>query len=334
MLPGTKDLDPMTAIPELHPVTQSVDYAVTADCSAAPVHSSSKAASNSHPASTALAGLTGSSMRIRVTNRSVPLVPFSSNAGQGSNGVQSTPSQQNCQTVVGMTGDAAVLQQQSGHLSSCHSSSCSGASSMLQHSAVEHGTQQLSHTPLHGLSHAFGHGDALTGAAAQGAGSPMPHRAVSEQPPRASAPSAVQNDRNGAALEVCHETADASCGGSTSAGCDAQPSHSAGEDQAHLHNRGERQGEGQGAGDVTERDEVEGKVQKEFAGMALVDGELCETPKSPRWWDNVAKTDLIGIKELQRSATFVSAISHPRLYNRGSECFIMHAQTSVAHASF
>ncbi len=303
----------MTAIPESHPVTQSVDYAVTADCSTAPVHSSSKAASNSHAASAALAGLAGPAMRIRVTNRTVPLVPSSSKAGQGNNGVQSTPSQQNCQIVVGVTGDAAVQQQQSGHLPSCHTSSCLEAPSLLQHSAVEHGTQQLSHTPLHGLSHAFGH--ALTGAAAQGAGSPMPQRAVSEQPPRAPAPSAVQDDRNAAGLEACHEKADPSCEASTSAerGCDAQPSCSAGKDQAHLHNRGERQGEGQGDGGYKETDEVKGRVQEGLAGMALVDNELCETPISPRWWDNVAKTDLIGIKELQRSATFVSEMSHPCL---------------------
>ncbi|KAL0018722.1 hypothetical protein WJX79_001236 [Trebouxia sp. C0005] len=95
------------------------------------------------------------------------------------------------------------------------------------HNAVEHDTQQLSHTPLHGLSHAFGHENALTGAAAQGADSPLPQRAVSEQSSRAPTPSAVQHDSNGAALEICHEKADS------------------------------------------------------------------------RWWDNVAKTDLIGIKELQ-----------------------------------
>ncbi len=313
MLPGTKDLDPMTAIPESHPVTQSVDYAVTADCSTAPVHSGSKAASNSHPVSAALAGLAGPSMRIRVTNRTFPLVPSSSNAGQGHNVVQSTSSQQNCQTVVGVTGDAAVQQQQNGHLPSCQGSSCFEAPSLLQHSAVDHGTQQLSHTPLHGFSHAFGHGDALTGAAAQGAGSPMPQRAVSEQPQRAPAPSAVQHDRNGAALETCHEKADSGCEASASAerDCDAQPSHSAGEDQEHLHNRGEGQGDGQGDGGFTETNEVEGRVQEGFAGMVLVDCELCETPISPRWWDNVAKTDLIGIKELQRSAMFVSETSNP-----------------------
>lgn len=307
MLPGIKDLDPMTAIPESHPLTQSVDYAVTADCSTVPVHSGSKAASNSHPGSAALAGLSGPSMRIRVT-RTAPLVPSSSNAGQGKNVVQSTSSQQNCQTVVGVTGDAAVQQQQNGHLPSCQGSSSFEAPSLMQHSAVEHGTQQLSHTPLHGLSHAFGHGDAQTGAAAQGAGSPMPQRAVSEQPQRAPAPSAVQIDRNGAALEACHEKADSGCEGRASAkrDCDAQPSHSAGEDQAHLHNRGEGQGEGQGDGGYEEIEEVKGNVQEGFAGMALVDGEPCETPISPRWWDNVAKTDLIGIKELQRSATFVS----------------------------
>ena len=308
MLPGTKDLDPMAAIPESHPVTQSVDYAVTADCGALPVHSSSKAASNSNPASAALAGLAGPSMRIRVTNRSVPLVPSSSNAGQDNKGVQSTSSQQNCQIVAGVTGDAAVQQQQSGHLPACHSSSCFETCSLLQHSAVEHDAQQPSHTPLHGFSHAFGHGNALTGTAAQGAGSPMPRKAVSEQPQRAPAPSAVQDDRNGEALQIWHEQADPSCGASTSVerGCDTQPSHSAGEDQAHLHKRGGRQGEGQGDGGCKESDEMKGNVREGFAGMALVDGELCEIPISPRWWDNVAKTDLIGIKELQRSATFVS----------------------------
>ncbi|DBA82871.1 TPA: hypothetical protein ACH3X1_006664 [Trebouxia sp. C0004] len=292
VIPGTKDLDPMTAIPESHPVTQS-------DCSALPVQSSSKAASNVHPATAALAGLAGPSMRIRVTNRSVPLVPSSSNGSQRNNGLQFI--------VVGVAGDAAVQHQQSGHLPSCHSSSCFEAPSLLQHSAVEHGTEELSHTPLHGLSHAFGHGDALTGAAAQGPGSPMPHRAVSEQSPRAPAPSAVQDDSNGAAQEICHEKTDSSCEARTSAdrGCDAQPSHSAGEDQAHLHTRGEKQGEGQGDRGYTETDAVKGRVREGFAGMALVDGELCETPISPRWWDNVAKTDLIGIKELQRSAMFV-----------------------------
>lgn len=310
MLPGTKDLDPMTAIPESHPVTQSVDYAVTADCSAVLVHSSSKGASSSHPASAALAGLAGPSMRIRVTTRSVPLVPSSSNAGHRNNGVQSTPSQQNCQIVVGLAGIAAVQQQQTSHLPACHNSGCFEAPSLLQHNAVEHGTQQLSHTRLHGLSHAFGHGDALTGAAAQGAGSPMPQRAVSEQPPRAPAPSAVQHDRNGAALEICHEKADQSCEASTSAehDCDAHPSHGAGEDQAHLHKRGERQGEEQRDGGSKETGEVKGNVREGFAGMAMVDGASCETPISPRWWDNVAKTDLIGIRELQRSAKFVSEI--------------------------
>ncbi|KAA6417616.1 MAG: myosin light chain kinase [Trebouxia sp. A1-2] len=331
MLPGTKDLDPMTAIPESHPVTQSVDYAVTADCTSVPVHSSSKAASNSHPASAALAG---PSMRIRVTNRSISLVrPSSSNAGQGNKAVQSTPSQQNCQIVVGMTGDAAVQQQQSGHLPSCHSSSCFEASSLLQHNAVEHDTQQLSHTPLHGLSHAFGHENALTGAAAQGADSPLPQRAVSEQSSRAPTPSAVQHDSNGAALEICHEKADSRCEVSTSVecGCDVQPNYSAVEGEAHLHNRGKRQEEGQRDGGYGETDEVKGNVQEGFAGMALVDGGLCDTPISPRWWDNVAKTDLIGIKELQRA--FLRAQKAGHLEKMVAQARLAAAAAAAAVAS-
>ena len=36
------------------------------------------------------------------------------------------------------------------------------------------------------------------------------------------------------------------------------------------------------------------------ATMADVHDAWCEVPASPRWWDNVAKTDVIGMKELQR----------------------------------
>lgn len=276
MTPGAKDLDPMAAIPESYPVKRPTSYAVTAHCSSTAMHRSSAAASASRVGSASPAGLAGPGMRLRLINKPNSCSCSSSAGCQPSDMAQSTYSQQ--------------VSQRAGYQSACRSTAGllaeSGASEQQQ-------MQQPSHTPLHGFSVAFRHEDALT-EAVQGAGSPMPHRAVSEL---AHGASAVQRNAGLPQAASDHQ-----------GGCESRTGSLWGQGLAQPNGQGRRQPEEPEHNGLKAETEREQGQTEPAEGTVLVEGEWCEAAASPRWWDNVAKTDLIGIRELQRSA-----ISEPRL---------------------
>ena len=256
-------------------------------------------------------------------------------------------------------------------------------------SARDTDVQQMCHTPLYSFSQTFQHDIALTHGDWRGSGSPVPQRAISEQPStsntyqtsadsvQAIEPStslscqAAEAYRCDSSLVIrnSHMTADAACqsGKSSLTGqCEAedravaqsqqlsaqlqqlstQPQQSGAQPQqlstvSRLHSNsadeigrchqltaaeGSSRGPAGGSvgsfrgssswqlqGEVSEcrvgrgraRDQQSAESDRpDGAGVILNgDDDWCEVPASPRWWDNVAKTDVIGIKELQRYVT-------------------------------
>lgn len=268
---GAKDLDPRAAIPESCPVKRPTSYAVTAHCSDIAMHLSSAAASTSSVGSASPASLAGPGMRLRLIKKPYSCSCSSSAGCQASDMAQSTFSQQ--------------ISQRAGYQSGCRSTAGllaqSGASEQQQ-------MQQPSHTPLHGFSVAFRLEDALT-QAVQGAGSPMPHRAVSELAHQASA---VHRNAGMPQAASDHQ-----------GGCEAHTGSLWGQGLAQPNGQGRRQPEEQEHNGLKAEMEGEQDKTEPAEGTVLVEGEWCEAAASPRWWDSVAKTDLIGIRELQRSAT-------------------------------
>ncbi len=297
LMAGAKDLDPMAAIPESHPVTQSASYALTADCSTSlPVQPGSTGPNigdlrNSRGPN--IATLAAPSMRIRVTGRPSSAICRATNADdcdQHGRVAQSAYSQQGSEGLMSLNADSGAQQVHVCRLQAS-TSSTTGASSS------QHGMQRMDHTPVHGVSHAFAHGNALTGATLQGAGSPLPQRALSERAPvdHPVPQNGMESEAGGEAQtdeeeEVCRVI-------------DRARLLSAGQQKGAKETMGKAEGEAEGKREGQGERQSAGKREGErlgVVGMALVDGEWCEAPASPRWWDNVAKTDVIGIKELQR----------------------------------
>ena len=237
--------------------------------------------------------------------------------------------------------------------------------------------QQMSHTPLYSFSQTFQHGIVLTHGNGRGSGSPVPQRAISEQPstsnahltcadwPAAWNPSTSLTHEDS---EACRGNADSAMSNThrladtayqvredspSNGQCQAEnspvallqplsaqpqqltawsqqldfqpqqlstmsqpPSRSA--DQAGsnqqlpasggsaggLEGSSSRQFQGEDsecrAGRARDQQSSESDRQGGAAMMISEEDDWCEVPASPRWWDNVAKTDVIGMKELQR----------------------------------
>lgn len=219
------------------------------------------------------------------------------------------------------------------HASEAHQDISSFAVSY--HPAADADMHQATHTPLHSYSQAFQHGYALTGGTWTGTGSPLPHRFFSEGPPlqpRQHATADYTLDCGGStsvshAQEASSSHAPSHVGRvfvladtAVDRGARLLPGTRQAQEMPGARSQGQPaaapepcfamggeiqqklSGSGRGEKEEEERSgcSAEHKGLQGTAKMACVDGEWCETPVSPRWWDNVAKTDVIGMRELQR----------------------------------
>lgn len=410
----------MAAIPESHPVTEplapshryrngqitdrsSPTYSVTADCTQPPDTTTATAAAAaasdiSHGMTQPAAAMDAPFMRrIRVTSK--PGADVS---------MMSQPTWQTCvrssqQAMAAGSSDAAAAanrmassNQKALHRNSTsHGAAAAAAAAGCDSSASDADVQQMSHTPLNNFSQTFRHDTALTHGTCTASGSPLPQRAVSEQPLQSGT-----DQTNAGSADACkpstslthqdsdfcrgnadsgmtdtHRSADAS---SSSATCPvseessltgqieaeewlsaqsqqlrAQPQqHTAQHQQlsaqshqisaqpqqlsilSRLHSKsadtdssnqqlvalggsaGGSAGSFRGSSSwQLQGEESECRVGRGRArhqqpaesdrpdGAAMIvsgDDDWCELPASPRWWDNIAKTDVIGMKELQR----------------------------------
>ena len=419
-VPGAKDLDPMAAIPESHPVTEppvsshryrsalsdrlSPTYSVTADCTHSPgtaaATTSAAASDMSHSFAQPAAAMAAPFMkRIRVTSKpkadismvTQPTWHTSVRSGEqavAADGPEAAATEQSAADVVAASNQQALLE--SGASAPAAAAADNGCS------ARDTDVRQMSHTPLYSFSQTFQHDIALTHSSWRGSGSPMPQRAISEQPSTSNAhqtsadsagaiePStglshqAAEAYRCNSSLGITnsHMTADAACqnGKSLLTGqhqtenrsvaqsqqlsaqlqepsakpqqLSTQPQQLGAQPQAlstvsWLHcNSADEVGSSQqlaasggtaggsaggsagsfrgssswqlqredsecraGRGRAREQQSAESD-RPDGSGMILNgDDDWCEVPASPRWWDNVAKTDVIGMKELQRYVT-------------------------------
>ena len=223
--------------------------------------------------------------------------------------------------------DASEAEQS---LSSC-AASCQPAADADLHQAI--------YAPLHSYSQDLQHEHALTEGAWRGTGSPLPRRAFLEAPSvqpsnHASADSAfdcavstsllcttVASCSNAPAhVDSIHVVADTAVGRGVSLlpgkhqaqqmpsaesqgqSCAAPgpPCATGGRFQHKLAALGRGREEEEQSSACFAEQSAERQGLENTGRVACVDAEWCEIPVSSHWWDNIAKKDVIGMRELQR----------------------------------
>ena len=216
-VPGAKDMDPMAAIPESHPITkppmpshrfrggvtdrQSPTYSMSANCSYSSGTAATTTSDMSHSITQPAADMAAPFMkRIRVTSKPKADISMVSQPTSGRSGQQAVatggPGAMAAENAA--SDSAASSNQQTVPPSRTSDGALNPSAALGAADARDTGVQlqQMSHTPLHSFSQTFQHDLALTHG---NRCSPVPQRAISEQPStssihltRADSPGALQ----------------------------------------------------------------------------------------------------------------------------------------------